>query len=170
MKSIIAWGELELSKMRLKFGAYVLSTAFIMLLIFLFSAQDANASQKLSDGILYEILSLLRAQELMERFGMPIRKLAHFCLYFALGLSSLMMFLQGGKLGYTISKAPAPLSAFMFGAVYAISDEIHQHYVPGRSMQFTDVLLDCAGVLTAILIFTAIKKLCTQAGRGREET
>ena len=68
MKSIIAWGELELSKMRLKFGAYVLSTAFIMLLIFLFSSQDANASQKLSDGILYEILSLLRAQELMERF------------------------------------------------------------------------------------------------------
>jgi VanZ family protein len=37
--------------------------------------------------------------------------------------------------------------------VYAISDEIHQLFVPGRFSSIKDVLVDLMGILLAILIY-----------------
>ena len=39
--------------------------------------------------------------------------------------------------------------------LYASSDEIHQLFIPGRSGQFTDVLIDTSGGLAAILVVMA---------------
>ena len=36
--------------------------------------------------------------------------------------------------------------------LYAISDEIHQIFVPGRSGQFSDVLLDSAGAVIGAFV------------------
>jgi VanZ family protein len=41
--------------------------------------------------------------------------------------------------------------AFAFGVAYAVSDEIHQHFVPGRVGAWYDVLIDSVGVLLGIL-------------------
>ena len=120
-----------------------------MALIFAFSAQDAAASQKLSDGVLYKILSCLNLQQFMERYEIIIRKLAHFSLFFALGLSSSLMFFELGPLGQM--KVPPPICAFIFNFLYAASDEIHQYFVPGRACQIRDVCIDTAGVLTGVL-------------------
>ncbi len=38
------------------------------------------------------------------------------------------------------------------GTGYAATDEIHQLFVPGRSGQLSDVLLDSAGVMAGIII------------------
>ena len=46
------------------------------------------------------------------------------------------------------------LGAFLVGAVYAASDEVHQIFIPGRSGEGKDVLLDCVGVLLGILILS----------------
>ena len=40
--------------------------------------------------------------------------------------------------------------------MYAISDEVHQLFVPGRSGQATDVLIDFSGSLAAILILSSV--------------
>ena len=38
-------------------------------------------------------------------------------------------------------------------ALYAVSDEIHQLFVSGRSCQLTDVLLDSAGAFVGHLLY-----------------
>ncbi len=37
--------------------------------------------------------------------------------------------------------------------LYAISDEVHQYFVPGRTASFGDVLIDGCGIMLAILIY-----------------
>lgn len=36
--------------------------------------------------------------------------------------------------------------------LYAISDEIHQYFIPGRSSRFTDTLIDLGGILIGSLL------------------
>lgn len=47
---------------------------------------------------------------------------------------------------------PVLLLALLFTVLYAVSDEIHQRFVPGRHGQLADVLFDAAGALAMILL------------------
>ena len=51
------------------------------------------------------------------------------------------------------------LLAFLICVIYAISDEIHQLFVPGRAGQVRDVLIDSAGSLLGIIIVMAFVKI-----------
>lgn len=55
-----------------------------------------------------------------------------------------------------------PLSSIipstLISYLYAITDEIHQSFTPGRGPKFTDTLIDLGGILIGILIFKYIKK------------
>jgi VanZ family protein len=42
--------------------------------------------------------------------------------------------------------------AFLLGVGYAITDEVHQHFVSGRHASPIDVAIDSAGVLLGILV------------------
>ena len=44
------------------------------------------------------------------------------------------------------------VAAALICVAYAISDEIHQSLVPGRDADPLDVLVDCAGIATALLV------------------
>ena len=44
--------------------------------------------------------------------------------------------------------APA---AWLIGTAYAVTDEFHQSFVPGRSCEFRDIVIDSCGVLTGVL-------------------
>lgn len=92
--------------------------------------------------------------------GLPhglIRKAAHFVLFASLGAlwynyvrnSDIRKFTPG----FTI------MLSLMLAAVYACVDEMHQLFVPGRSGQMGDVLIDTAAALTGIVIFAAIHYL-----------
>lgn len=51
---------------------------------------------------------------------------------------------------YLLIRAKLPVStAFLIAILYAISDEIHQRFVPGRTSKLTDVGFDTMGMLTA---------------------
>jgi len=51
------------------------------------------------------------------------------------------------------------LTAITIAIIYAISDEVHQLFVPGRSGTISDVLIDLIGILTATVIYSLrIKK------------
>jgi len=45
------------------------------------------------------------------------------------------------------------LAAFAAGVAYAISDEVHQHFVPGRRGAPLDVLIDTVGVGLGVLVW-----------------
>jgi len=45
---------------------------------------------------------------------------------------------------------------FLIAYLYAISDEIHQSFTPGRTPRFRDTLIDLIGILIGIFIFQKI--------------
>jgi VanZ family protein len=47
-------------------------------------------------------------------------------------------------------------SAAAFCTLYAVSDEIHQYFVPGRACRFGDICIDTAGSILAIVLLTSI--------------
>jgi VanZ family protein len=56
----------------------------------------------------------------------------------------------------------AGLLAWTLATLYAISDEVHQSFVPGRTPSPQDVLIDAAGAAAALLI---IRWLAARRGR-----
>lgn len=62
-------------------------------------------------------------------------------------------------LTFNISPKKQVIFAGALGALYAISDEIHQTFVPGRSGQVQDVLIDFLGVIIGICVLLFLVKL-----------
>lgn len=81
-----------------------------------------------------------------DLFVTIVRKSAHFIEYFILG------FLTVKSLGY-YSKKNIILISLIFCIVYALTDEIHQIFVPGRAFMLMDVFIDSVGAITAIILF-----------------
>jgi len=51
------------------------------------------------------------------------------------------------------------LPAFLLGVSYAITDEVHQHFVSGRHASPIDVVIDSAGILIGILFLSRAQRL-----------
>jgi VanZ family protein len=75
-----------------------------------------------------------------------IRKLAHFFIYFC--LASFLQFSFPDNCKNPKNKVLVIIIVFL----YACTDELHQHFIPGRGAKFSDVLIDTAGGMTSILI------------------
>ncbi|MBI2464928.1 VanZ family protein [Candidatus Shapirobacteria bacterium] len=56
---------------------------------------------------------------------------------------------------YPLKKYPP---AIVYSYLYAITDEIHQGFTPGRGPKFTDTLIDLAGILIGVFILRLIHK------------
>ncbi len=74
-----------------------------------------------------------------------IRKTAHFSIYLLLAVLSYAL----GK-SYGLHMKTAALCAATYCLLFAISDEIHQSFVPYRSGQITDVCIDFLGACLGI--------------------
>jgi VanZ family protein len=48
------------------------------------------------------------------------------------------------------------LIAWAIGTIYAVTDEIHQYFVPERACAVTDMLIDSAGVVVGVGIMMLI--------------
>lgn len=133
-----------------------------MLLIFWFSSDDADASTMKSDGLIVKTSELVLGRKLTEaekedyiyKFVFIVRKGAHFSIYLLLGLLIMSYF----KEIYLVNKKGL-LIAFIICFLYACSDEIHQYFVPGRSCQLNDILIDSAGSIIGIYIYYFISTL-----------
>ena len=125
--------------------AYVI-VAMWMVLIFLLSHQDSTVSSGQSGAILQTIQDTFHIQ-VPEVF---IRKNAHFFLYCILGC----LVYSAMRLHQWRPRTAAIVSSIVV-VLYAISDEIHQLFVPGRSGEMRDVLIDSiAGLIGIGLIYT----------------
>ncbi len=77
----------------------------------------------------------------------PIRKLAHFTEYLILAI-----FLVGAvdnSLRRRTLRLLIPLAVATF---YAVTDELHQFFIPGRNCNVGDVLIDSAGAFVGVLL------------------
>ncbi len=66
------------------------------------------------------------------------------------------MFL-GGFNNITVKRAV--WFVLLFGALFAVSDEIHQSFVPGRDPDFFDWLADCVGISISLLLINFANKI-----------
>ena len=73
-------------------------------------------------------------------------KLLHMGVYAVLGFVLYRGFRRGQNWRWEI----AGWVTFGVGVLYGASDEFHQHFVPGRSMDVYDLLADAVGVACAI--------------------
>ncbi|MBR0106169.1 MAG: VanZ family protein [Lachnospiraceae bacterium] len=143
---------------------FLILTLAVMIFIFVQSAMPADLSGAESGPLARLLAGLFGAADdpaALDLADLIVRKIAHFLEYLALGLCLRMAF--GGRAADR-PRLNAAFPAWLIGAAYAVTDEIHQIFVPGRSGQVKDVLLDAAGVLAGVLIAAAILKRAGAAG------
>ncbi len=141
----------------------------LMILIFCFSAQPADESDETSGFIVSLILKILapdydsldpeEKSELEHKVSFVVRKTAHLTEYAVLGFA---LMLHVAALQEKMKIRFPRSTAFLVGSLYAVSDELHQVFVPGRSGEGKDVLLDSAGVLLGLLILSLIRTIRTK--------
>lgn len=129
-------------------GIKIMMVLAVMGCIFYLSSQTATDSRALSQTVLEILREWIRfstswisfASKLGSKYsGVSIRKWAHFIIYLVLGLVSY------GALPrhWSAKKRMAWVISLCF--VYAVTDELHQLFVPGRACQMRDVLIDSLG-------------------------
>ncbi len=146
-------------------------TVAIMIAIFSFSAETADNSQKTSESFTERVLSVFHAfgglppekkTQIIKGIQSVVRKLAHFSIYALLGT---FMYLS-----FFVLELKKPLFAFACCVLYAISDELHQMFIPGRSCELRDMCIDSLGALLGVtfvmLIIMLVKRLLRKKQNG----
>jgi VanZ family protein len=91
-------------------------------------------------GLIFTLSSIPDLGTGLGGWDLVLRKIAHAAEYAVLG--ALLLRAVG-----------RPWVAFAAGTLYAISDEIHQSFVPGRLGSPLDVALDAVGVVAGVLLW-----------------
>lgn len=126
--------------------------------IFYLSHQPVDESNKLSQSIADATVQLVEEvspataiqldRNLLNHFA---RKGAHVLAYLVLGflvLNALICTETQGKKAIGV--------ALLICVLYAITDEIHQTFVPGRGGEVSDVLLDALGAAVGVTLRTKV--------------
>lgn len=145
---------------RLSYVAVLLSIV-CMIVIFKLSSHNSintnslsiNFTSKLANIVFSEFNTLSKdIQNIMiGQLNLLVRKIAHFLLYFILGFfsfASVHIITQKYKkslyMGITVC------------SIYAILDELHQIFVPGRTPLLKDVIIDVLGGICGMLFYFLI--------------
>lgn len=131
-------------------------------LIFVLSNDTAEESSKKSDGLIVRCvqdiikmdLSTKEKEKVLKYLVKPVRKSAHFFLYFVLGILIINLFKSFELFNYKTI-----LLAVLLCFLYAWSDEIHQLFIKGRSCEVRDILIDTIGSLSGISVYYLFSKI-----------
>jgi VanZ family protein len=96
-------------------------------------------------GLIFTLSSIPDLGTGLGGWDLVLRKLAHAAEYAVLGL----------LLQRALDHAWAP---FLLGVAYAITDEIHQAFVPGRLGSPLDVAIDAAGVAVGVALALRLRR------------
>lgn len=137
---------------------YWMLLALWMLLIFGFSAQAAHQSKEVSLGLTDLLVRFINfcfplSDVSVASWHSMIRKMAHLFLYFVLGILMIHA-LRTSR----ISWKRGLFLALLFCFLYAVSDEYHQFFIPGRGAQASDVVLDSGGSALGVLSYYLWKR------------
>ena len=138
----------------------VILTIVQMSYIFVMSAQNSEDSSVIS-AFVSKIVGQFTVGDfrnktseeqdnIVSAIDSPLREAAHFIEYAILGillyLSVYFCFAGRGKESIYL------LPASGIGMLYAISDEVHQIFVPGRAFEFFDIAVDISGTVAGALV------------------
>lgn len=127
-------------------------------IVFILSSESGIKSENTSSNFTKIIFMNNITDEKVENLTFIIRKFAHFSLYVFGGISICVCMKMNLK-----STSNVFLISYIIGTLYAITDELHQLIIPGRSCEIRDVIIDSVGVLCGVGIVKigtfGIKKL-----------
>lgn len=124
--------------------------------IFRFSNQNGDKSGSLSREVTEEVTKNINSiqkleksekEKVLSKIEHYIRKLAHFSLYFTVGILTMSLMST-----YKLENIKRISISLGISACYAATDEFHQAFIPDRTASVFDVLIDSCGALTGILI------------------
>lgn len=138
--------------------------------VFCLSAEVADDSSNTSGNTIRLVLKIINPKvdditlNMMVTMLQPIvRKMAHFTLY-AIGGILLFNMLDN----FTTSRLKNVTISWASGTFYAVTDEIHQLFVVGRSGELRDVCIDSLGVLCGICLIFLITMLYEKHNKKKE--
>ena len=137
----------------------------IMAFIFVQSQMPEELSGRESNAIVQMLAQLFGMEPEAIKFG--VRKAAHFAEYLVLGCALVPVAKERGRSGSGSAAGKrerngssasvrgignACFLAWCIGTAYAVTDEVHQFFVPGRSCELRDMCIDSCGVIAGVLI------------------
>lgn len=156
---------------------FIRSTFFVLFIawavfIFTMSAQPADQSTQTSSKFVLKVIDIVyrdfknfstqQQSYIIDIVTLLVRKVAHFAEYFVLGLLSAGIattYIQEGHcLNYVIS--------VFICVIYAVSDEFHQYFVPGRACRFLDICIDAAGSICAVVAVAVLVNVIKRRKTG----
>lgn len=144
-------------KQNKKFALVSLVLAVILMcVIFYLSNQPDYQSEELSQSLVTRILHWFHIN-VSELF---VRKTAH------VGEYALLAFLLSNTF-YNFSVKRWCLFSTVIAVLYACSDEIHQLFIPGRSGEVLDVIIDTSGAILGVLIYLSVLKIIKSVRRRK---
>lgn len=139
-----------------KYFKYICYTLLIIwcLVIFYLSNQTSDISGSNSFNILSYILPNL-STDILINLNNIFREFMHAAVFLVLGVFTYISF------GYDFKKSYKKIIIYslIFCIFYALSDEIHQLFVSGRTFQLIDLVLDFTGSLIGIYLTYLVKNL-----------
>lgn len=158
--------------------------------IFYFSNQVAGTSSSSSGRVVNFVMKVVPQFKNMEEHQKEhianevlqpiVRKMAHFSIYTLLGFLTMNFALtckienntcykdeQCSPLQSKKVRNKRILYSWLFGTLYAVTDEIHQLFIQGRSCEFRDICIDSLGVLTGIIVVLTISKIKNKLSKER---
>lgn len=119
----------------------------LMAVIFILSSQPGDASNETS----MSFASLFFSGDIEFALNALIRKFAHMAEFAALAVPA-WLFVST----FDLKKLFKNVLPFVFTALYAASDEIHQLFVEGRAGQISDIIVDSLGALLGIVFINLL--------------
>ena len=137
-----------------------------MLVIFNFSSQNGYKSTKTSDVVTSMVVNVTTSvtnkdipreevKKKVEDSTFLVRKTAHFTEYLILGILVLQLLSD-----YTKINKRMLIVSLIICYLYAVSDEVHQIFISGRTAKVLDTFIDGAGSLVGITIYSIYQSKC----------
>jgi len=96
-------------------------------------------------AVIFAFSSIPSLSSGLGTWDLILRKIAHLSEYAILGVLLLRAIQR-------------PTVAILAGALYAVTDEVHQHFVRGRHAAWYDVLIDTIGVTIGVLAWSRLRR------------
>jgi len=127
------------------------------------SSKTAGASTKSSNSVTrsiapvvidgYEELSKKEQKEKVIEFDPKIRTAAHMLEYVPLGVLIFLLMTSVFNINPKSKKNTSlAILSFLLALIFALTDEVHQIFVDGRSFEFKDICMDMSGMVLGFVL------------------
>jgi len=150
--------KIKKNKIKRSFYPWAMASLVCMIAIFWFSSQSADESGELSGAVTrifaVDLLGIVFSEVFIELLEVIVRKAAHFVIYAMLSFCTAYTVRQ-----LTDKRRYIFLVSVSWCSFYAMTDELHQHFVPGRACMWQDWVIDTVGTLLGVCVAFIIMRL-----------